>query len=67
MCLSTVYYVDDTEQDNPIASNVTEIHSEDGHLFFAELFGDDVEVDGSIEHVDLIKNYILVRKPVAAV
>lgn len=62
MCLSTVYYSDDTERENPLAEDIANVSIADGHVVLTDLFGIDLQVDGEIDYVDLIKNYMTIKK-----
>ena len=60
MCLSTVYKneVNDT---NLLAKNVADIRMENGQIIFTDLMGIRTVFDGSLEKIDLMDNYVIVR------
>ena len=61
MCLSTVY-VRDAEKKEPIAKNVASVRTKDGKLLFTDILGVTTEIDAEIETVDLMDNYIYIRR-----
>ena len=61
MCLSTVY-VRDAEKKEQIAKNVASVRTKDGKLLFTDILGVTTELDAEIETVDLMDNYIYIRR-----
>ena len=61
MCLSTVYAVKDTEK-KPVAKNVASVTVRDGKLVFTDIMGRATVVDGAIERIDLMDNFIWIRE-----
>lgn len=61
MCLSDVYRVSADDQVEPIASKVSNITSEKGIVKMIDIFGDETELQGTIEDVDLLENKIYIR------
>ena len=60
MCLSTVYK-NEVNDANLLARNVADIKVENGRIIFTDLMGIRTVFDGSLEKVDLMDNYIIVR------
>ena len=60
MCLSNVYRnsVDDS---NLLAKNVADIKFVDGKIVFTDIMGIRTTFDGTLEKVDLMDNYVIVR------
>ncbi len=61
MCLSTVY-LREKEQREQIAKNVAAVRTRDGKLVFTDIMGVTTEVDAEIETIDLMENYIYIRR-----
>ena len=61
MCLSTVY-VREADETRQVAKNVATVKTRDGKLVFTDIMGVTTEVDGELETVDLMENYIYVRR-----
>jgi len=61
MCLSTVYALRDQEK-APIAKNIASVTTRDGKLVFTDIMGISTVVDGTIERIDLMDNFIWVRE-----
>ena len=59
MCLSTVL-VRGSENPDPVARNVAEVRVRDGKLVFTDIMGAVTEIDGEIEKIDLMDNYIYI-------
>ena len=63
MCLSNVYLINAENERELICKNVASMSMKDGgKLVFTDLMGIPKTVQGTVERVDLIDNYILVRK-----
>ena len=60
MCLSTVYK-NEVSDANMLARNVADIKVENGQIIFTDLMGIRTVFDGSLEKVDLMDNYVIVR------
>ena len=60
MCLSTVYK-NEVGDANLLARNVADIKVENGQIIFTDLMGVRTVFDGSLEKVDLMDNYVIVR------
>lgn len=60
MCLSTVYK-DEINDANLLAKNVADIKVDGGRIIFTDLMGIRTVFDGSLEKVDLMDNYVIVR------
>lgn len=61
MCLSTVY-VRDAEKKEQVAKNVAAVRTKDGKLLFTDIMGVTTEIDAEIETIDLMDNYIYIRR-----
>lgn len=60
MCLSTVYK-NEVNDANLLAKNVADIKMENGQIIFTDLMGIRTVFDGSLEKIDLMDNYVIVR------
>ena len=60
MCLSTVYK-NEVNDANLLARNVADIKVENGQIIFTDLMGIRTVFDGSLEKIDLMDNYVIVR------
>lgn len=60
MCLSTVYK-NEVGEANLLVKNVADIKAEGGKIIFTDLMGVRTTFDGSIEKVDLMDNYVIVK------
>ena len=60
MCLSTVYK-NEVSDANMLAKNVADVRIENGQILFTDLMGIRTVFDGTLEKVDLMENYIIVR------
>lgn len=60
MCLSTVYK-NEVSDANLLAKNVADIRMENGTIIFTDLMGIRTTFDGTLEKVDLMDNYVIVR------
>ena len=60
MCLSTVYK-NEVDDANMLAKNVADVRIENGRILFTDLMGIRTVFDGTLEKVDLMDNYIIVR------
>lgn len=60
MCLSTVYK-NEVNDANMLAKNVADVRIENGRILFTDLMGIRTVFDGTLEKVDLMDNYIIVR------
>ena len=60
MCLSTVYK-NEVNDANMLAKNVADIRVENGQIIFTDLMGIRTVFDGSLEKIDLMDNYVIVR------
>lgn len=60
MCLSTVYK-NEVGEANLLVRNVADIKAEGGKIIFTDLMGVRTTFDGSIEKVDLMDNYVIVK------
>ena len=61
MCLSTVYFREEDER-RPLARNIATVRTRDGKLILTDILGVTTEVDAEIEAIDLMENYIYIRK-----
>ena len=61
MCLSTVY-VRDRDKKEQVAKNVAAVRTEGGRLLLTDIMGVTTELDAEIEIIDLMDNYIYVRR-----
>ena len=61
MCLSTVYALRGQEK-SLVAKNVASVKAQDGKLIFTDIMGIPTVVDGAIERIDLMDNFIWVRQ-----
>ena len=60
MCLSTVYK-NEVNDANLLARNVADIKVENGQIIFTDLMGIRTVFDGSLQKVDLMDNYVIVK------
>ena len=60
MCLSTVYK-NEVSDANLLAKNIADIKIENGQIIFTDLMGIRTVFDGSLEKVDLMDNYVIVK------
>lgn len=60
MCLSTVYK-NEISDANLVARNVADIKIDNGTIYFTDLMGVRTAFDGTLEKVDLMDNYVIVR------
>ena len=60
MCLSSVYSVKDGEKEL-LCKNIASVTVEDGKLVFTNIMGIPTRIEGTIEKIDLMDNYIYVR------
>ena len=60
MCLSAVYK-NEVSDSNLLARNVADIKIEDGQIIFTDLMGIRTVFDGTLERVDLMDNYVIVK------
>ena len=60
MCLSTVYK-NEVNDANLLARNVADIRVENGQIIFTDLMGIRTAFDGTLEKIDLMDNYVIVR------
>ena len=61
MCLSTVYR-NEVNDANLLARNVADIKVDKGQIIFTDLMGIRTAFNGSLEKVDLMDNYVIVRE-----
>ena len=61
MCLSTVYK-NEVNDANMLARNVADIKMENGTIIFTDLMGIRTTFNGSLEKVDLMDNYVIVKE-----
>lgn len=61
MCLSTVYK-GSADDANMMYRNIAELRIEDGKILLTDLMGIRSEVEGTIEKIDLLENYIIVKE-----
>lgn len=61
MCLSNVYRLNADNERELILKNAASMAMKDGKLVFTNLMGLKTVVEGTVENVDLINNFILVR------
>ena len=57
MCLSAVYEVNDVDE-RLVCEYVTAILVKNGSIVLTDLMGEEMEIKGAIESIDLIKNII---------
>lgn len=60
MCLSNVYK-NDTNSDNLLYRNIADVRIEGNKIILTDLMGIRSEIEGFVEKVDLMDNYIIVR------
>ena len=60
MCLSTVYK-NEVSDANMLAKNVADVRIENGKILFTDLMGIRTVFDGTLEKVDLMDNYVIVK------
>lgn len=60
MCLSTVYK-NSVSDENMLARNVADIRVQDGKIILTDLMGIRNEIDATLDRVDLMENYIIVK------
>ncbi len=61
MCLSTVYK-NEVNDANMLARNIADVRIENGKILFTDLMGIRTVFDGTLEKVDLMDNYIIVKE-----
>lgn len=61
MCLSTVYK-NEVNDANMLARNVADIRVENGQIIFTDLMGIRTTFDGTLEKIDLMDNYVIVKE-----
>ena len=61
MCLSAVYK-NEVNDANLLAKNVADIKVENGQIIFTDLMGVRTTFDGSLDRVDLMDNYVIVKE-----
>ena len=61
MCLSTVYK-NEVSDANMLARNIADVRIENGKILFTDLMGIRTVFDGTLEKVDLMDNYIIVKE-----
>ena len=61
MCLSVVYKNEANDQ-NLLARNIADVKIEDGQIILTDLMGVRTVLDGRLERVDLMENYIIVKE-----
>ena len=61
MCLSTVYK-NEVNDANLLAKNVADIKVDHGQIIFTDLMGIRTAFNGSLEKIDLMDNYVIVRE-----
>ena len=61
MCLSTVYK-NEVNDANLLAKNVADIKVDKGQIIFTDLMGIRTAFNGSLEKVDLMDNYVIVKE-----
>ena len=61
MCLSTVYK-NEVSDANMLARNIADVRIENGKILFTDLMGRRTVFDGTLEKVDLMDNYIIVKE-----
>lgn len=61
MCLSTVYEIKDNKK-SLIQENVAAVRVENGKVILVSILGVKTEVDAEIEKIDLMENYIVLKK-----
>ena len=61
MCLSIVYK-NEVNDANMLARNVADIRVEGGKIIFTDLMGIRTAFDGTLEKVDLMDNYGIVKE-----
>lgn len=64
MCLSTVIALRGREKQT-LCRNIASVRLQDGKLIFTDIMGIPTVVDGSIEQIDLMDNFITVRERTA--
>ena len=60
MCLSMVYK-NEVSDTNLLAKNVADIRVEGGKIIFTDLMGIRTTFDGTLEKIDLMDNYVIVK------
>lgn len=60
MCLSNVYK-NSTDSDNLLYRNVADVRIDGNKIILTDLMGIRNEIEGVVEKVDLMDNYIIVR------
>ena len=58
MCLSTIY----DENRQVLAKNVASVTQKDGKLIFTDIMGIPVAVTGTVETIDLMDNFIVIKR-----
>jgi len=61
MCLSNVYK-NEMHSDNLLYKNVADIRVEGDRIMLTDLMGIRSEITGTIEKIDLMENYIIIKE-----
>lgn len=61
MCLSTVYLREQDKKEQ-VAKNVASVRMKDGKLLLTDILGVTTELDAELETIDLMDNFIYVRR-----
>ena len=61
MCLSTVYLREQDKKEQ-VAKNVAAVRMKDGKLLLTDILGVTTELDAELETIDLMDNFIYVRR-----
>ncbi len=61
MCLSSVYALG-TEKPELLCRNIADVRTQDGKLVFTDIMGVKTVVDATIDRIDLMDNFIWIRK-----
>lgn len=60
MCLSVVYK-DEVNEANLLARNIADVRIDEDRIVLTDLMGVRTVIDGSLERVDLMDNYIVIK------
>lgn len=61
MCLSTVYELNGNAK-NVVQENVAAVRVENGKVILVNILGAKTEIEAQIEKIDLMENYIVLKK-----
>ena len=64
MCLSKAFIIEDNEK-KVLCDRVKTMSSEDGKIILKDLFDDVWEIEGQVEEINFVDNYIVLKEKTA--